>query len=110
MILGEVFKRALENSVRFNIDKIKYQVSSVRYMHHIISQQGVKVDPEKVKAITNMPPPTSLADLRRLMGMLAYIVKFVPMLAEYTEPLRHLLKKNYFLMIINPYNCFGQDQ
>ena len=38
-ILG-VFKRALENGVRFNIDKIQYRVNSIRYMGHIISQQG----------------------------------------------------------------------
>ena len=91
-ILSEAFK----NGVRFNINKIQYCVGSVKYMGHIIivTNQGVSADPEKIAAIRDIPAPQSVADLRRLMGMLAYISKFIPKMADFTEPLRSLLKKN----------------
>ena len=93
-ILSEVFSKTLKNGVRFNIDKIQYCVGSVKYMSHIVTNQGVSADPEKIAAIRDMLAPQSVADLRRLMGMLAYISKFIPKMADFTEPLRSLLKKN----------------
>ena len=93
-ILSEVFHKALKNGVRFNVDKIKFCVRSAKYMGHIVTNQGVKADPEKIAAIKDLPTPQSVTDLRRVMGMIAYITKYIPNMADFTEPLRFLLKKN----------------
>ena len=75
----------------------KYSIESALFATRVTSSHSkVWKDPEKVKAITNMLPPASLADLRRLMGILAYIMRFVKKLEEYTELLRPFLKKNLF--------------
>ena len=53
--------RAKEANVKFNKEKVLYKVSSVNYMGHIVTSEGVKVEYAKVKAIAEMPPPTDNA-------------------------------------------------
>lgn len=52
----------------------------------------LKPDPNKIEAIVNMPDPSNLADLIRLLGMVTYLDKFCKNLAAMTRPLRDLLK------------------
>ncbi|KAJ8890715.1 hypothetical protein PR048_010224 [Dryococelus australis] len=60
--------------------------------------EGVEADPAKIEAIRDMPQPQSVTDVRRLLGMVNYVGKFVPNLAEITEPIHQLLKEsNAFL-------------
>ena len=63
-------------------------------MGHKISEKGISPDPEKVKAIKDMPFPSSKQDLQRFLGMIAYLSKFIPQLSEETHLLRELLKKD----------------
>ena len=48
---------------------------------------GLKADPEKVKAIINLPIPTNKTEMSSFLGMCNYLASFVP---DTTEPLRHL--------------------
>ena len=65
----------------------------MKYFGHIISKAGVRPDPDKVKAITDMPPPTSVTELRTVCGMLNYLAKFVPHMATTLKPITDLLQK-----------------
>ena len=56
--------------------------------------QGFKPSDTKVKAITEMPQPTNLKDLQTLLGMVQYLSKFSPRIAELAEHLGDLMKKN----------------
>ena len=67
-----------------------------------MSPDGVKTDPTKVEAITQMPLPKSKADLQRFMGMANYVGKFIPNLSQITAPLRQLLKKDAFFNLQQP--------
>jgi len=51
---------------------------------------GIKVDPRKVESMTTMPPPTSVPELRRFLGMVQYLSKFLSELSYLTKPLRKL--------------------
>lgn len=50
-----VMARAKEANVKFNKEEIQYKVSSVNYMGHVVTSEGVKADEAKVKAIAEMP-------------------------------------------------------
>ena len=63
-------------------------------MGHIISAEGLKPDPEKVRAMREMPPPTTKEDVRRFLGFIQYLAKFLPMLAKVETPLRELTKRD----------------
>lgn len=53
----------------------------------------MKSDPEKIKAITNMPTPLNIKQLKTFLGMVNYLAKFLPNISTITEPLRQLDRK-----------------
>ena len=63
------------------------------FLGHHITTEGVRPDPHKVKAILEMPEPTNVADIRRVMGMANYLGKFLPHLSSFTQPLKDLLSE-----------------
>lgn len=92
--LKYVFRKLKKEGVTLNKSKCKIGVKSVKYLGHIIENGKVKPDPERIKAIINLPQPSNISELRRFLGMINYIMKFVPNLAEKTKNLRDLLNKN----------------
>ena len=56
-----------------------------------MSRRGIEVDPEKVKAIMDMPPPTTLKQLHNFQGKLQSIRRFVSQLVDKVHPLQHFL-------------------
>lgn len=55
---------------------------------------GVKPSPDKVRAIENLEPPKDKKEPHAFLGMATYMSSFIPNLADYTAPLRNLLKEN----------------
>ena len=93
-ILSKVLKKACDYNLRLNFDKVKIRQTEVAYVGHVISQDGLKPDPEKVKAVLDMPCPTSKQSLKRFLGFVTYLSKFLPHLSTSTESLRRLLKED----------------
>lgn len=90
--LLRLVSRAKQLNVKFNVQKLQYKVQEVSFLGHIFNDQGVNVDPKRIKAIVNMEHPTSKKELQRFLGMINYLRSFIPNMAELTEPLRQLLK------------------
>ena len=64
------------------------------YMGHIFSADGLHADPEKIRAITDMPTPDGPAAVRRFLGMANYLAKFVPALSDFCHPLSEAIKND----------------
>ena len=86
--------RCAECNVVINADKLKLQQMEVPFIGHLATPEGLKPSPQKVKAITEMPAPVDVAGVRRFLGMVQYLSKFLPRLAELTRPLRELTQKD----------------
>ena len=63
-------------------------------MGHLLTADGVVSDPNKVCAIRDMPTPTDVKSLKRFLGMVTYLAKFLPHLSSVCEPLRRLELKD----------------
>ena len=63
-------------------------------MGHVSSKDGLKPDPEKVKAVENTPKPTCKKETRSLLGFINYLAKFLPRLSEEAQLLRDLTLTN----------------
>jgi len=74
-ILRLLFERARQHNVRFNRQKLQLKVRQVKYLGNLISADGVKINVDKVRAITEMPVPDDKKALLRFLGMIAYISK-----------------------------------
>ena len=92
--LVNVLERSREIGIKWNAEKCVIGATSVSYFGHVLSNKGVQPDPKKIAAIQDMEPPKDKQELEMLLGMVNYLAKFAPNLAEVTEPLRMLLKKD----------------
>jgi len=83
-----------EAGIKLNGAKCKFGLPEVTYLGRVISGEGVKPDPEKIKDILDMPKPTDKAGVQRILGMINFLAKFIPNMSAITQPLRILLIKD----------------
>ncbi|GBN11898.1 Transposon Ty3-I Gag-Pol polyprotein [Araneus ventricosus] len=93
-IMSKVLERARSVNIKFNPDKLQYRVSEVKYVGQIISKSRIKPDPDHIKAIVEMPTPKSKTEVRRLLGMINFLSKFIPNVSKVTAPLREIIHEN----------------
>ncbi|GFU65823.1 retrovirus-related Pol polyprotein from transposon 17.6 [Trichonephila clavipes] len=94
MQLSRVLERAKLLNIKFNPDKLRYRVSEVKYVGQIIPKSGIKPDLDHIKAIVEMPTPKSKTEVRRLLGMMNFLSKFIPNVHKVTAPLREIIHEN----------------
>ena len=92
--LRKVFLKIRESGLKLNKTKCQIRKQPIVFLGHIISSEGIKIDPSKTEAITKMPLAISVNELQRFLGMGNYLGKFILNLIEYTTPLRNLPKKD----------------
>lgn len=82
-----------EGGLKINIDKCEFFKHEVKFLGYVINNDGITMDPERLKEITNYPRPRRLKQLRSLLGFLNYYSKFVQNYTHKISPLLNLLKK-----------------
>lgn len=85
--------RCREKNLKLNANKLKLRLKQVPFIGHLVTDTGLKPDPEKVKAVKEMPNPTDVAGVLRFAGFVNYLSKFIPQLSEHMEPLRQLTQR-----------------
>ena len=89
--LHPVLKRIEEANLTLNRQKCEFSVNRVKFLGQVIDHSGVHPDPEKVQAIQEMKPPEDVSGVRRFLGIVNQMSKFIPNSLEVTQPLRELL-------------------
>lgn len=90
----KVLQRAEEWGITFNLKKCIFGADQVKYVGHFFSKDGIRMDDEKIKAITNMERPKSKKEMETFLGMLAYVSKYIPNVSHESSHLRNLIKKD----------------
>ena len=81
-----------EKGLKLNVTKSKFAQPEVKFLGHIVSEQGCRPDPANVEAIQNMKPPTNVKEVRRFLGMCGFYRKHVPEFAKVANPLTNLTR------------------
>ena len=88
-----VLQKIKEASVTLN-EKCKFSHDSVKFLGHMISKEGIRMDPEKVQAISRFRRPVNISELRHILGMVNNVgKKYASHMADTTKTMRDLLKK-----------------
>ena len=91
--LATFFARLRLHQLKLSPDKSRIGAARVNFLGHVISADGVRPNDDCVAALTRMPMPTDIKQLRSLLGGLSYYRKFLPNMAHHIRPVTALLKK-----------------
>ena len=85
--LAQVLTGLEKAGLTLGLEKCEFNQPSVKFLGQMVDRNGIRPDPDKVKAIQEMPPPRNVSELQRFLGMINQQSKFSPSLAENTKPL-----------------------
>ncbi|PKI34803.1 hypothetical protein CRG98_044806, partial [Punica granatum] len=92
--LKRLFGRLKEYKLRLNPEKCTFGARSGKLLGFVVSERGIEVDSDKVKAIKELPPPSTVREVRSFLGRLNYIAHFIANLTDKCQSLFRLFRKN----------------
>jgi hypothetical protein len=99
--LGALLDRCRANNIRLNKDKVRINCHKFNFMGHILTPQGLQIQPEKVRAILEAPLPSNKHELQQLIGAATFLARYTPNFSDVIAPLREMLHEK------NAYCSFG---
>lgn len=91
--LEEVFKRLRAANLTLNVKKCHLFQTKVSYLGHIVSGEGVAVDPDKIHVVQQWPAPSDKHQLRSFLGLCSYYRRYVKMFGDMAKPLTRLTEE-----------------
>ena len=80
--LDGFMRRCQQKGIKLKAEKLEYKCKEVPFHGHLLTTEGLKQDPEKVRAVVEMPRPKDRDDILRLNGMVSYLSRFLPHLSD----------------------------
>ena len=90
----DCLKKLDADNLRINLPKCHFAKLEVSWLGYYITQSGTSPLETKTSAILSLQPPNTLKKLRSFLGLVHFISKFIPNLAQLCHPLRPLLRKS----------------
>jgi len=91
--LSQIFQKFSKHNITINASKSHFFQSQVLFLGHIISKDGIKMDPDKIKTVQNFQPPQNRKQIQAFLGFINFYRKYIRDLSEMTSKLSDLLKK-----------------
>ncbi|GJP71174.1 hypothetical protein CLOP_g2020 [Closterium sp. NIES-67] len=92
--LRHIFEILRRERFYVKLSKSEFALEKVQFLGHMVSAQGVHVDPKKIEAVRTWKIPENVKELQPFLGFANYYNRFVPQYAKIAAPLTNLLKKN----------------
>ena len=82
-----------KNNLTLNLDKMQFRLPKVSFFGHSWSNRGLSADPKKIEAVKRMELPQDVEMMRSFLGLINYLNRFSPRLAELSDPLREICRQ-----------------
>ncbi|XP_054817457.1 uncharacterized mitochondrial protein AtMg00860-like [Prosopis cineraria] len=83
-----------EQQLYAKFSKCEFWLDKVTFLGHVVSKDGIQVDPRKVEAVQNWPRPTTITEIHSFLGLAGYYRHFVQDFSKIAAPLIRLTQKN----------------
>lgn len=87
-------ERCRQKGIVLNASKFELRKSQIKLAGFVVGVDGTRPDPDRVKAITDMPAPTDVQSARRFLGVINFLAKFIPHMTTIVKPIQALLGKD----------------
>jgi hypothetical protein len=92
--LRQVFLICRKYGISLNPKKSLFGLEEGKLLGHIISKEGIRIDPDRIQAILQVPHPRNIKELQAFLGKINFLRRFIPNLAELIRLLNNMLKKD----------------
>jgi len=92
--LRQIFLTCRKYGISLNPKKSLFGLEEGKLLGHIISKDGIRIDPDRIQAILQMPHPRNIKELQAFLGKINFLRRFIPNLAELIRLLNNMLKKD----------------
>lgn len=92
--LRAALKRAEEAGLTFNREKCAFCVKEIMFLGDAITEHGILPSSHLISGVRAMPPPSDKNAVRRMLGVVNYFRRYLPLLSDRTSLLRSLVKEN----------------
>ena len=93
--LSETFQILRDYNMKLNPAKYAFGVSTGKFMGFIVNHRGIEANPDKIKALLDMPSPSGIKEVQRLTGRIAALSRFVSRASDKCQPFFQVLKKAF---------------
>ena len=93
--LSEAFQILRSYNMKLNPAKCAFGVSAGKFLGLIVNHRGIEANPEKIKAVLDMPSPSGIKEAQRLTGRIAALSRFVSRASDKCQPFFQVLKKAF---------------
>ncbi|KAJ3679581.1 hypothetical protein LUZ60_017592 [Juncus effusus] len=92
--LRVLLQTLLDHQLYAKFKKCEFWLPSVSFLGHVISKDGLSVDPKKIEAVVNWKPPMNVTEVRSFLGLAGYYRHFVDGFAKIALPMSRLMRKD----------------
>ena len=93
--LFETFQILRDDNMKLNPAKCAFGVSAGKFLGFIVNHRGIEANPDKIKALLDMPSPTGIKEVQRLTWRIAALSRFVSKASDKCQPFFQVLKKAF---------------
>lgn len=100
--LGKVLEKLALSNLKIQLDKCEFLKRDCEFLGHVVTSEGVKTNPDKIKEILNWNLPKSQKEIKQFLGLLGYYRKFIKDYSKLAYPMTKYLKKDKDVDINDP--------
>jgi hypothetical protein len=88
-----MLQRLRDHQLYVMFSKCEFWLTKVQFLGHVVSSEGISVDPSKVQQVLDWKSPRTVHQVHNFLSLASYFHRFIPNFSKITKPITDLLKK-----------------